>query len=94
MTHLELREKVQAFIKELKDEGVKFAIFIKNDNRCDITVECTNKDFADMIEELCSRVENPFATDLGWDFTSMGIALLKVHNEKEYLRIKEKIANI
>ena len=29
MTHLELREKVQAFIKELKDEGVKFAIFIK-----------------------------------------------------------------
>ena len=94
MTHFELTKKVQAFAEELKNEGVKFAIFVKNENRCDLTIECTNQDFADLMEELAGRVKNPFATTLGWNFTSLGVALLKMHNEKEFLRIKEKISKI
>ena len=94
MTHFELVEKVQTFIGELKNEGVKFAIFVKNDNRCDLTIECTNEDFVELMEELASRVENPFATYLGWNLASTGLALLKIHNEKEFSRIKERISEI
>ena len=49
---------------------------------------------ADLMEELAGRVKNPFATTLGLDFTSLGVVLLKIHNEKEFLRIKEEISKI
>lgn len=35
MTHNELTKKVETLIAELKAEGVQFAIFTKNDKRCD-----------------------------------------------------------
>ncbi len=94
MTHNELTKKVETLIAELKAEGVRFAIFTKNDKRCDISIDCTNKDFIKMFEEFAEYVQNPFAEELGENLVSIGLALLKVHNKVAFDIVKQNIAEL
>lgn len=86
-------EKVEALATELQAEGVQFAIFTKIDRRCDIKIDCTNKDFIKMLETLAGYLQNPFAEEIGVNLVSIGF-ILKVHNKVAYDIVKRNITEL
>ena len=89
-----LAKKVETFVSELKADGVRYFIFTDINANCHIKVDCTNEQFGDMLTELASRVQEPFATFLGLQFISHGLALLKIHDKQALDRIKQGIAEL
>lgn len=86
--------KLETFASELKADGVRYFIFTDINTYCQIKVDCTNKQFAEMLTELASRIQNPFATFLGEQFIAHGLALLKVHNKEAFDILKRNIAEL
>ena len=89
-----LAKKVEAFTSELEADGVRYFIFTDINANCHIKVDCTNEQFAEMLTELASRMQNPFASFLGEQFVAHGLALLKEHNKEAFNIVKQKIAEL
>lgn len=89
-----LAEKVEAFASELKADGVRYFIFTDINANCHIKVDCTNEQFAGMLTELTSRVQDPFASFLGEQLIVHGLALLKYHNKEAFDIVKRNIAEL
>lgn len=89
-----LAEKVEAFASELKADGVRYFIFTDINANCHIKVDCTNKQFAGMLTELTSSVQDPFASFLGEQLIAHGLALLKYHNKEAFYIVKRNIAEL
>lgn len=94
MTQEELTKKIKAFTSELEADGVRYFIFTDINDNCNITVDCTNNQFAEMLTELASRIQNPFATFMGLQFLNHGLALLKIHDKQALDKIKQNIAEL
>lgn len=97
------REKVQiesvaaklvTFASELKADGVRYFIFTDINANCHIKINCTNEQFAEMLTELSSRIQNPFASFLGEKFIAHGLTLLKIHNKEAFDIVKRNIAKL
>lgn len=86
--------KLETFASELKADGVRYFIFTDINANCHIKVDCTNEQFAEMLTELASRIQNPFASFLGEQFIAHGLALLKYHNKEAFDIVKRKIAEL
>lgn len=89
-----LAEKVEAFASELQAEGVRYFIFTDINANCHIKADCTNEQFAEMLTELTSRLQNPFASFLGEQLIAHGLALLKHHNKEAFDIVKRNIASL
>lgn len=89
-----LAEKVEAFASELKADGVRYFIFTDINANCHIKVDCTNEQFAGMLTEFTSRVQDPFASFLGEQLIVHGLALLKYHNKEAFDIVKRNIASL
>lgn len=94
MTYDELNNKIEGFTSKLKAEGVRYFIFTDINDKCHIKVDCTNEQFADMLTELSSRIQNPFASFLGEQLIAHGLTLLKIHNKEAFDIVKQNIADI
>ena len=68
--------KLETFASELKADGVQYFIFTDINANCHIKLDCTNKQFAEMLTEFTSRIQNPFASFLGEQLIVHGLALL------------------
>ena len=86
--------KLETFASELKADGVRYFIFTDINANCHIKVDCTNEQFAEMLTELASRIQNPFASFLGEQFIAHGLALLKYHNKEAFDIVKRNIAEL
>lgn len=86
--------KLETFASELKADGVRYFIFTDINANCHIKVDCTNKQFAGMLTELSSRIQNPFASFLGEQLIAHGLALLKNHNKEAFDIVKRNIAEL
>ena len=86
--------KLETFASELKADGVRYFIFTDINANCHIKVDCTNEQFAEMLTELASRIQNPFASFLGEQFIAHGLALLKYHNKEAFDILKRNIAEL
>ena len=86
--------KLETFASELKADGVRYFIFTNINANCHIKVDCTNEQFAEMLTELASRIQNPFASFLGEQFIAHGLALLKYHNKEAFDIVKRNIAEL
>lgn len=86
--------KLETFASELKADGVRYFIFTDINANCHIKVDCTNKQFAEMLTELSSRIQNPFASFIGEQFIAHGLALLKEHNTEAFDIVKRNIAEL
>lgn len=86
--------KLETFASELKADGVRYFIFTDINAYCQIKVDCTNEQFTEMLTELASRLQNPFASFLGEKFITHGLALLKIHNKEAFDIVKRKIAEL
>ena len=84
--------KLETFASELKADGVRYFIFTDINAYCQIKVDCTNEQFTEMLTELASRLQNPFASFLGEKFITHGLALLKIHNKEAFDIVKRNIA--
>lgn len=94
MTHENLTNKIETFASELKADGVRYFIFTDINAYCHIKVDCTNEQFAEMLTELASRIQNPFASFLGEQLIALGLVLLKKHNKEAFDIVKRNIADI
>lgn len=86
--------KLETFASELKADGVRYFIFTDINAYCQIKVDCTNEQFTEMLTELASRLQNPFASFLGEKFITHGLALLKIHNKEAFDIVKRNIAKL
>ena len=86
--------KLETFASELKADGVRYFIFTNINANCHIKVDCTNEQFVEMLTELTSRIQNPFASFLGEQLIAHGLALLKYHNKEAFDIVKRKIAEL
>ena len=86
--------KLETFASELKADGVRYFIFTDINAYCQIKVDCTNEQFTEMLTELASRLQNPFASFLGEKFITHGLALLKIHNKEAFDIVKRNIAEL
>lgn len=86
--------KLETFASELKADGVRYFIFTDINAYCQIKVDCTNEQFTEMLTELASRIQNPFASFLGEKFITHGLALLKIHNKEAFDIVKRNIAKL
>lgn len=86
--------KLETFASELKADGVRYFIFTDINANCHIKVDCTNEQFAGMLTELSSRIQNPFASFLGEKLIAHGLALLKIHNKEAFDIVKRNIAEL
>lgn len=86
--------KLETFASELKADGVRYFIFTDINAYCQIKVDCTNKQFIEMLTELASRLQNPFASFLGEKFITHGLTLLKIHNKEAFDIVKRNIAEL
>ena len=94
MTHENLTNKIETFASELKADGVRYFIFTDINAYCQIKADCTNGQFIEMLTELASRLQNPFASFLGEKFITHGLALLKIHNKEAFDIVKRNIAEL
>ena len=86
--------KLETFASELKADGVRYFIFTDINAYCQIKVDCTNEQFTEMLTELASRIQNPFASFIGEKFITHGLALLKIHNKEAFDIVKRNIAKL
>lgn len=86
--------KLETFASELKADSVRYFIFTDINANCHIKVDCTNEQFVEMLTELTSRIQNPFASFLGEQLIAHGLALLKYHNKEAFDIVKRKIAEL
>ena len=86
--------KLETFASELKADGVRYFIFTNINANCHIKVDCTNEQFVEMLTELTSRIQNPFASFLGEQLIAHGLALLKCHNKEAFDIVKRNIAKL
>ena len=86
--------KLETFASELKADGVRYFIFTNINANCHIKVDCTNEQFVEMLTELTSRIQNPFASFLGEQLIAHGLALLKCHNKEAFDIVKRNIAEL
>ncbi len=86
--------KLETFASELKADGVRYFIFTDLNTNCHIKVDCTNEQFAGMLTEFASRIQNPFASFIGEQFIAHGLALLKEHNKEAFDIVKRNIAEL
>lgn len=86
--------KLETFASELKADGVRYFIFTDINAYCQIKLDCTNEQFTEMLTELASRLQNPFASFLGEKFITHGLALLKIHNKEAFDIVKRNIAKL
>lgn len=86
--------KLETFASELKADGVRYFIFTDINANCHIKIDCTYKQFAEMLTEFTSRIQGPFASFLGEQLIANGLALLKCHNKEAFDIVKRNIAEL
>lgn len=94
MTYDELNNKIEDFTSKLEAEGVSYFIFTDINDNCHIKVDCTNKQFKDMLTELSSRIQDPSASFIGEQLITHGLALLKTHDKEAFDIVKRNITEL